>query len=377
MERNQNNPKNFSIKYPRNRLIRLTFQFTGKFLIKLLTKTEFGGMENYPKSGKLIVVANHTGVMETVLMTCFAPRQIEYMGSVDIPHEPQLAAFMNLYKYIPVFRGNVSPSSMKMGLEVLNQNGVIGIFPEGGIWEPAIRKAQAGVAWLSHHGNAPILPIGFSATAGKLQEALAFKRPTLKMRIGTIIPPVEIFPGQPKKHQYEQAAQKIMDAVWGLLPEEELVEQEKITKERFEFEINVLDIQGISIPIPENLKLTNGPSLSKILYRSTLINNFRDNLGLNIKPLKNLNKNPSPEEIIDSTGQILNYLQKVNPFYFTYRYGQSEGRKMRDGIHQLHELSKWASQNQYQIQAVPKRIYLLEGSIQEIIETHPQELMKW
>ncbi len=68
--------------------------------------------------------------------------------------------------------------------------GVIGIFPEGGIWEPAIRKAHSGVAFMSYHGQAPVLPIGFTPTAGALAEALSFKRPAVEMRIGKLIPSV-------------------------------------------------------------------------------------------------------------------------------------------------------------------------------------------
>jgi 1-acyl-sn-glycerol-3-phosphate acyltransferase len=365
------------IKYPRNLLVRKSFQWLGKILLKLLTKVQVYGMVNYPRSGRLIVVANHTGVIETVLMTCFAPRTIEYMGSVDLPHEPQLAAFMNAYKFIPIYRGNVSINSMRMGLDILNQDGVIGIFPEGGIWEPAIRKAQAGVAWLSHHGNAPVLPIGFSSTAGALPKALAFKRPELVMTIGDIIPPVEISPGLPKKDQLQQAAQHIMDTVWELLPEKERAQYDQLDYENFALEVMVTSPTGEKADIPPELEVSNGTQFSKILYRTTLINNFRINLKIDIEPLKIIDKSPPPQDIVSSTKAILQYLDNENPYYFTYRYGQKEGSAMQNSIQEIHDLAQWVATKGYTLKIIPKRIYSLTGSQQEFVEYRPKELDKW
>lgn len=366
-----------SIKYPRNLTVRKSFQIIGKILIKILTKTEITGMDHYPKSGRLIVVGNHTGVLETVLMTSFAPRPIEYMGSNDIPHEPLLAFFMNAYKYIPVFRGNVSKNSMKAGLAVLNQEGVIGIFPEGGIWEPAIRKAQPGVAWLSHHGNAPVLPVGFSSTAGLMKDALALKKPFLKMNIGKLLPPVQIQSGKPRKFLYEKSAQAIMDAVWDLLPKNDLENHQEFINEKFNLEIKVNDKDGNIISLPDSIDIRNGEAFVKFLYRSTLINNFRDNLKLYIEPLKTLDKNPTPQEISKSTSQILNYLKYDNPYYFTYRYGQKEGKKISNGIQQVYDLAHWAAIHNFQLTLIPIRTYTSAKSNEEITEFKPTELRKW
>lgn len=364
------------IKYPRNRFLRGSLQLLGRTVMRILTRPRIEGYQNYPKSGGLIIVANHSGLLETVMMTCFAPRQVEYMGSVDIPHEKLLYAFMNAYRFIPVFRGNVSVSAMKDGVSVLKQGGVIGIFPEGGIWEPAIRKAQSGVAFMSYHGQAPILPIGFKPTAGALGQALSFKRPPVEMRIGELIPPVSLQKERPKKDQFQEAAQMIMDTVWELVPQDEGETHLTLEYEHFSFRANAFSADGSQIKIPRQLALVNGASLSKILYRTTLINNFRDNLKIDITPIKNLDQNPSPDAIIASTSQILNYITKENPWYFTYRYGQREGSQMGQSIHEFHNFAAWAKENNYRIEAVPIRKYKYKGC-DEVIQTKPTELAKW
>lgn len=365
------------IKYPRNRFIRGSFKLIGKLLLKLLTQVQVNGFEHYPQKGRLIVVANHTGVLETVLMTSFAPRQIEYMAGTDLPPEPQMAFFMNAYKYISVFRGNVSLISMRNGLQVLNQEGVLGIFPEGGIWEPAIRRAQSGVAWLSYHGKSPILPIGFNSTSGALEKALSFKRPELVMNVGKLIPPVELPAGMPKKEAFQQAAQHIMDTVWDLIPEESRTPIEQLEYETFELEINVIDPNQQPVEIPPEYQVIHGASFAKILYRTTLINNFRENLHMDIAPLKNIAQSPDPKQIAASAEAILNYLENDNPYYFTYRYNQKEGIAMENSIREIYRLANWVGDHGYSLQATPIRKYSYLNSSKEVVEFSPTELEKW
>lgn len=364
------------IKYPRNRFIRKSFQLVARGLLRLLTRIKIQGMENYPKDGPLIVVGNHTGVLEVVLMAVFAPRIIEFMGSVDIPHESFLSVIIDGYGFIPVHRGNVSRESMKSGAEVLKQNGVIGVFPEGGIWEPAIRKAQTGVAWLSHYGQAPVLPIGFSSTRGALNKAFAFKFPKLSMHIGEPIPAVEIIPGTPRKQQLQDAAQNIMDTVYELIPVEDREPEEKIIDERFELLVTVRNGVGTEQPIPDQFKVRHGYYFVKFLHRPTLFNNLRDNLRLPVQTLKEFDRKPNNIEIITAIEPIVGYLEDDNPYYFTYRYGQKEGSMMESGIREMQNLAQWAENKGFDLEIIPRRRYWLPDVAEEIIDDFPGEIKK-
>ena len=142
------------IKYPRRVLLRRLLVFIGRILIRLLTKLEINGIENFPKAGPYIVAGNHVASLESMLMVLYTPINIELLGTGDIPIDPNLAVFANLYGYIPIFRGSIDQTGLKKALSVLNQNGVIGIFPEGGIWEDQLRQAKIGVSWLSAKSGA-------------------------------------------------------------------------------------------------------------------------------------------------------------------------------------------------------------------------------
>ena len=366
------------IKYPRRILIRQSLRYFGRALMPLLARAHITGKDNFPRTGPLIVVGNHTAAMEVVMMGVYSPYPIEFMGSIDIPHESLMAFFINAYGFIPIFRGNVTPSSMKTGVDVLQQNGILGIFPEGGIWEPSIRRAQSGVAWLSYHAQAPILPIGFGSMQGAIKKMFAFELPILKMNVGQVIPPVQIKPGKHRKQLFQAESNRIMDAVWELIPEEDRVQEATIKNEHFELQIKLIDQNGQIVKIPEEFETKNGGAFSKFTHRKTLINNFIQNMDMpEVASLSILTDRPPLDEIITATHSILEHLKLDNPYYFTYRYGQLEGRAMEHGIRELYELANWAKEQELALNVTPIRRFTVITTGEEVVLERPEEFAKW
>ena len=366
------------IKYPRRVIVRQSLRLLARTMMPLLANVQIAGRENFPRRGPLIVVGNHTAAMEVVLMTVYAPWVIEFMGSIDIPHEKLIATIIGFYGFIPVFRGKVSPSSMKVGVKVLKQNGILGIFPEGGIWEPSIRRAQSGVAWLSYHAQAPILPIGFGSMQGAIKKMFSFERPTLKMNVGTLLPAIQEESGKSRKQHFQEEANRIMDAVWELIPEEDRVQERAIANESFELAIKVEDQNGGIIPVPPELEMRHGSAFSKFTHRKTLINNFILNMNMpEVAPLTRLADYPGVDEIVNATGSILKHLDQENPYYFTYRYGQRDGRAIEAGIRELHHLALWAKKNNLILTITPIRRFKDIATGQEIVLDCPEEFAKW
>jgi len=367
-----------NIRYPRRRLLRGMLRALVRLLLPLLADVRIRGQENFPRRGPLIVVGNHTAAMEVVMMAVYPPRQVEFMGSIDVPHDPFMARIIGLYGFLPVFRGNVSPSSMQAGVEVLAQGGVLGIFPEGGIWEPAIRRAQAGVAWLSYHAQAPILPVGFGSMQGALKKLFAFQRPTLVMNVGTVIPPVQIPEGMPRKQAFQQGADAIMDAVWELIPEQDRIQAEAtIRDESFDLRITAADANGRPVPVPPALSPRHGPAFSKFTHRRTLVANFAENFGLPVGALMRLADGPSATEVLTGAQAIIDHLERDNPYYFTYRYGQAEGSAMEAGVREVHALAAWAWENSLTLRITPIRRFVVIATGQEVELDRPEEFAKW
>lgn len=359
--------------YPRRRLIRGLMRSIGRLGLPLLARSDIDGLEKFPKQGPLIVVGNHTGAMEVVLMTVYARRQVEYMGAVDIDNDSALMAFTRAYGLIPLQRGQTSRSSLETGLEVLRSGGVIGIFPEGGIWDASLRRAHTGVAWLSYHAQAPILPIGFSDTTGALGALIRLQRPRLTMRVGDLRSPVQISPGQPRKSQLQQAAQDVLAAIFALVPGE----GQLIYDESFSLHLRLFNQGDEEIPLPVELQPVRGDVFSKVLHRATLISTLRDNLHLPVAVLHRLQRPQPAAEVAVATRAILDYIQNQNPYYFSYRYGIPEGAAMVAAITEMDQVARWAAERHLSLEAEAVRQFRSSPDGPLMIERDPVKVWKW
>ncbi|MBC7871264.1 MAG: 1-acyl-sn-glycerol-3-phosphate acyltransferase [Chitinophagaceae bacterium] len=343
-------------------------RLVGKSLLGVLSRTAITGRENLPQHGPLILVGNHVAMIEVVLMVLHVPWLAEILGVGDVPLDPTFAPIINSYGFIPVNRGSVDRKGMTMALDVLAQNGVIGIFPEGGIWEANLKQARSGVAWLSSKANAPILPIGFGGMDGAIGAMAAFKRPQLIMNIGQVIPPIqEDVLGKTRKQALADGADYVMERVEALIPPEEKARWRKICEEHFELKVFVNRADGESKEVPPDLAISEDESLAKFFHRPVLLNTLARNVKLPVQPLQRIATEHNSALIADAAKVVLDYLVQ-NPYYLTYRFGNEGGMAMQNGLVQLRDLARWSAEAGYSLTIKPIRRYRYADSDVEIIE---------
>lgn len=366
-----------SISYPRRSIARGFLNIFGRSLLPLLFKIECTGKEHFPERGPLIVVGNHTAAMEAVLITVYTPWQIELLSAADIPAEKITQWLSDFYGVIPLHRGSFDRAALRNALHVLEQKGVVGLFPEGGIWEEGKRQAQSGVAWLSYRSGAPVLPIGFSDTTGTLNAALNLKRPTLKMNVGKVMAPAKLPEDMPRREYLQTYATQVMDEVHKLVPEEDRVPEPDIVDERFELQVTVRDQDQHLHPIPDHLRIQHAYALAKVLHRPAILKIFRVNLKMPVEPLQHLDQEPTAEALVAALQPAIHYLHEENPYLLTYRFGPQEGYAMQEGLEELYALVKWVKDQGYSIQIVPTRTYYSREKAQEIVQTEQGDFTSW
>lgn len=357
--------------------MRTTSRYLARGLSPLLAKTKITGLEKIPKKGPLILVGNHTGSMEVVLMMAYAPRTVEFMGAMEIPWNGWMGWMVDLYNLIPVYRGTTGLTTMKTGVDVLKQDGMLGLFPEGGFWEPGLQKAQAGVAWLSYQAQAPVLPIGFNDTRGKLAALFRLERPYLEMHVGDLIPPVQLNKGMKKKEALQQAADEIMDAVWALVPEEAERKNKQNQDEEFFMEVEVHDQNGVVVPIPVDLALTQCSWISRFAHRPNLIDSVRDYIFIPVQVLKELDRHPPAEELRECAQSMIDYVEKENEQYFNYRYGYEDGQAFHTSFYQLRDLMQWVIDQGYSMVAEVIYEYTDPDTGEHMTTNKPMEIEQW
>lgn len=358
----------YSIRYPRRRLLRGGARLVGRGLMKVFTRTTVTGTEYLPKKGPLILVGNHVAMIEVALMILHTPWLVEMIGVGDVPLEPAFAPITSAYGFIPIDRGSMDRKGMTMALDVLKQDGVIGIFPEGGIWEANLKEARAGVAWLSSKGNAPIVPMGFGGMAGAIKGMLKLQRPRLTMNIGPVIDPISAHvPGKSRKEALNDGARYVMEQVESLIPEEEKARWPRIIDERFEFKLKALRADGTAVDPPPDLHIPQPEALAKFFHRPMLLNTMAHNLRLRVRALQRLDTEHDPRNIAGAVQIVLDYLQN-RPHFLTYRFGQEEGNRMQDGLAGLLAVARWAAESGYALYLQPVRRYRKVDCAEEVVE---------
>lgn len=339
------------------RIVRGCLRGLGRLLLPLLYRIEIQGQENFPQSRPLIIVGNHSAIMEVVLMVVFPPWQVEILGSVDIPHEAFTHIMSQLYGFIPVRRGHLDRAALRGALEALRSGGILGLFPEGGIWQTTERSVQSGVAWLSQRAHTPVLPIFFGGCKGALAAGLKLKRPHLSMHIGQLIPAAQAPPGVATKTYLSEYAWQVMHAVDALRPADEPLPQPRIRDEYFSLEIQVLDSSNLPTPIPETLAISQTETLAKLLHSPPILKIFKVNLRLPVDPLQKLHTLPTASAIATACQTMLAYLKKENPYMLTFRFGPRQAKAMQIGLEELESLARWAEANHYRLHLTPVHQY--------------------
>jgi 1-acyl-sn-glycerol-3-phosphate acyltransferase len=349
----------------------------GRLVLPLLFQLEITGRENYPRQGPLLVVGNHTAAMEAVLLNIFSPWQIEMLSAADTPAEKLTEMVADLYGVIPLHRGSYDRAALTSALDVLKQEGIIGLFPEGGIWQEGKKKAQPGIAWLSYRSGAAVLPIGFSDTTGSMNAGLKLQRPKLSMHVGKVIQPAQIPPGRSRKEYLQEYADQVMEAVHRLVPEDEYTTEPEIVDEHFELNISLQDGKGNPVPIPQRLIIQDRKPLAKFLHRPAILKIFRVNLDMPVKPLESLADGPSIPDLLKACQVIQDYLLEENPYLLTYRFGVQEGLAMQNGLEELLRLLNWCKGTGHRIEIQPIRYYYSLKEEREIRQIKQGIFQSW
>ena len=132
-----------------------------KFLIifKLFFRLKVTGQENIPQDGPFIIVANHSSLLDPVILGVSIKPKIIFVAAAYLFKIGWLGYLLRKANSIPV-QGENDISSLKRALKILKAGGVLGIFPEGGVDRQKDNlPIKAGAAYLATKVGVPIVPI--------------------------------------------------------------------------------------------------------------------------------------------------------------------------------------------------------------------------
>ncbi len=100
------------------------------WLFRKLFRPTIIGAENIPAEGRIILAGNHTHFMDCISVAASTKRVVHFLGKSELL-EPPWKPFFEPFGLIPVHRGQRDKAALSSAVEVLLDDKVIGIFPEG------------------------------------------------------------------------------------------------------------------------------------------------------------------------------------------------------------------------------------------------------
>ena len=115
------------------------------------------GRENIPRTGRLILAGNHSSTLDPFLASLGTARVVHYMAKKELFENKLYAWLMTHGGTFSIDRHSKADiGAIRKALEVLNGEGVLGIFPQG---TRGGSEALDGAAYLALKGKAPIVPM--------------------------------------------------------------------------------------------------------------------------------------------------------------------------------------------------------------------------
>lgn len=130
-------------------------------LFKLLFRPKIIGIENIKKEGKVILAGNHTNNLDCALLISSTKRNIHFLAKVELFKGIKKILFANM-GLIPVNRKSKDSNCLKIAYNYLNNNKVIGIFPEGTFGKGKILPFKIGAVKMAYETNSEIVPFAIT-----------------------------------------------------------------------------------------------------------------------------------------------------------------------------------------------------------------------
>ena len=149
------------------------------FIGHILFWDKVEGKENIPKEGACILAGNHTSIFDAYLLFRGTKRPIHFIAKKELFKGP-FGWFFKIMHLIPVDRENKNVEAKEFTLNLLKNNKVIGIFPEGTFHDKDSKTKKElllpfkpGAISFAEKSGAPIIPF---AIVGKIR---LFSRPKI------------------------------------------------------------------------------------------------------------------------------------------------------------------------------------------------------
>ncbi|MGD8753401.1 MAG: lysophospholipid acyltransferase family protein, partial [Anaerolineales bacterium] len=102
-----------------------------RLVLLVTTRIQAKGLENIPRERAALVVFNHLGDVDGLIMLSVAPVSIDFIAKIELYDIPVLGALLEAYGVIWVHRGRPDRRALHAALNGLAEGRLVAVAPEG------------------------------------------------------------------------------------------------------------------------------------------------------------------------------------------------------------------------------------------------------
>jgi 1-acyl-sn-glycerol-3-phosphate acyltransferase len=203
------------------RLFRVFMKGLTKLVASLLLRAKLTGVENFPKQGPALIVFNHLGDADAVLMHAVLPFPItaEGIGKIELSDHWLVGPVFRAYGIIWIHQGRPDRRALRAALDALSQGRMVTIAPEGRQSViGGLEDGTEGAAFLSLRTGVPIVPVAMTGTENR--HVYGHLKRWRRVPVTLVVGKPFFLPQHPDRQQaIREGTQLIMKTLASLLPE--------------------------------------------------------------------------------------------------------------------------------------------------------------
>lgn len=138
-------------------------RWLGTFIFVPFYRLRARGLENVPRTGPVLMIANHSTMVDGPVLFAVLPRRPVFLIKREMFKGP-MAFLLPRIGQIAISRGEPDRAPLMTAVRLLKAGGLVGIFPEGTRGAGDVDEAHNGAAWLARTSGAMVLPVACRGT---------------------------------------------------------------------------------------------------------------------------------------------------------------------------------------------------------------------
>lgn len=185
-----------------------------RLLASLFFRFRTEGADLFPKTGGVIVAANHASYFDIPLLGCAIRRRVVFLGRANLFPNRFVSWVIQRLGWIPLKTHRLDRKAFGVALDYLKAGIPVVIFPEGSRTEDGhLHRGRPGIGYLAEESQCQVIPVYISGTFNVLPVKAKWPR----------LFPVTVSFGKPlcfsrkecihKKQEYEHIGRTVMDHI--------------------------------------------------------------------------------------------------------------------------------------------------------------------